>query len=50
MTGERRKLLRTYRNMIRKAAHAPRGKKQSRLAALRGWVHRQLKRETTNDR
>jgi hypothetical protein len=50
MTTERRKLLRTYRSMIRKAAHAPRGKKQSRLAALRGWVHRQLKRETTNDR
>jgi hypothetical protein len=50
MTSERRKLLRTYRSMIRKAAHAPRGKKQSRMAALRGWVHRQLKRETTNDR
>ena len=50
MTSERRKLLRTYRSMIRKAAHAPRGKKQSRLAALRGWVHRQLKRETTNAR
>jgi hypothetical protein len=50
MTTERRKLLRTYRSMIRKAAHAPRGKKQSRLAALRGWVHRQMKRETTNDR
>jgi len=50
MTTERRKLLRTYRSMIRKAAHAPRGKKQSRLAALRGWVHRQLKKETTNDR
>jgi hypothetical protein len=50
MTTERRKLLRTYRSMIRKAAHAPRGKKQSRMAALRGWVHRQLKRETTNDR
>ena len=48
MTSERRKLLRTYRSMIRKAAHAPRGKKQSRMAALRGWVHRQLKRETTN--
>ena len=50
MTTEKRKLLRTYRSMIRKAAHAPRGKKQSRMAALRGWVHRQLKRETTNDR
>ncbi len=50
MTSERRKLLRTYRSMIRKAAHAPRGKKQSRMAALRGWVHRQLRRETTNDR
>jgi hypothetical protein len=50
MTSERRKLLRVYRSMIRKAAHAPRGKKQSRMAALRGWVHRQLKRETTNDR
>ena len=50
MTSERRKLLRTYRSMIRKTAHAPRGKKQSRMAALRGWVHRQLKRETTNDR
>ena len=50
MTSERLKLLRVYRSMIRKAAHAPRGKKQSRLAALRGWVHRQLKRETTNDR
>ena len=49
MTSERRKLLRVYRSMIRKAAHAPRGKKQSRMAALRGWVHRQLKRETTND-
>ena len=48
MTTERRKLLRVYRSMIRKAAHAPRGTKQSRLAALRGWVHRQLKRETTN--
>jgi hypothetical protein len=50
MTSERRKLLRVYRSMIKRAAHAPRGKKQSRLAALRGWVHRQLKRETTNDR
>jgi len=50
MTSERRKLLRTYRSMIRKAAHAPRGKKQSRMAALRGWVHRQLKRETDNAR
>ena len=50
MTTERRKLLRVYRSMIRKAAHAPRGKKQSRLAALRGWVHRQMKKETTDDR
>ena len=50
MTSERRKLLRTYRSMIRKAAHAPRGKKQSRLAALRGWVHRQMKREIDNAR
>ena len=48
MTTERRKLLRVYRSMIRKAAYAPRGKKQSRLAALRGWVHRQMKREVTN--
>lgn len=50
MTSERRKLLRTYRSMIRKAAHAPRGKKQSRMAALRGWVHRQMKREIDNAR
>ena len=50
MTSERRKLLRTYRSMIRKAAHAPRGLKKSRMAALRGWVHRQMKKETTNDR
>jgi hypothetical protein len=50
MTTERRKLLRTYRSMIRKAAHAPRGKKQSRMAALRGWVHRQMKKETTDAR
>lgn len=50
MTTERRKLLRVYRSMIRKAAHAPRGKKQSRLAALRGWVHRQMKKETTDAR
>ena len=50
MTSERRKLLRTYRSMIKRAAHAPRGKKQSRLAALRGWVHRQMKKETTDDR
>lgn len=50
MTTERRKLLRTYRSMIRKAAHAPRGLKKSRLAALRGWVHRQMKREVDNAR
>ena len=50
MTSERRKLLRVYRSMIRKAAHAPRGLKKSRMAALRGWVHRQMKKETTNDR
>lgn len=50
MTTERRKLLRTYRSMIRKAAHAPRGLKKSRLAALRGWVHRQMKREIDNAR
>jgi hypothetical protein len=50
MTTERRKLLRTYRSMIKRAAHAPRGKKQSRLAALRGWVHRQMKKETTDAR
>ena len=50
MTTERRKLLRTYRSMIKRAAHAPRGQKQSRLAALRGWVHRQLTRETTTER
>ena len=50
MTSERRKLLRVYRSMIRKAAHAPRGKKQSRMAALRGWVHRQLRRETSDAR
>lgn len=50
MTTERRKLLRTYRSMIRKAAHAPRGLKKSRLAALRGWVHRQLRRETSDAR
>ena len=48
MTTERRKLLRVYRSMIKRAAHAPRGKKQSRLAALRGWVHRQMKKETTD--
>lgn len=48
--NERRKLLRTYRSMVRKAAHAPRGLKKSRLTALRGWVHRQLKRETDNAR
>lgn len=50
MTSERRKLLRTYRSMIRKAAHAPRGLKKSRLTALRGWVHRQMKREIDNAR
>ena len=50
MTTEKRKLLRTYRSMIRKAAHAPRGLKKSRLAALRGWVHRQLRRETSDAR
>ena len=50
MTTEKRRLLRVYRSMIKRAAHAPRGKKQSRLAALRGWVHRQMKREVTNDR
>ena len=50
MTTEKRKLLRTYRSMIRKAAHAPRGLKKSRLAALRGWVHRQMKREIDNAR
>ena len=50
MTSERRKLLRTYRSMIRKAAHAPRGLKKSRLAALRGWVHRPMKREVDNAR
>lgn len=48
MTNERRKLLRVYRRMIKLAAHAPRGLKKSRLAALRGWVHRQMKREVTN--
>lgn len=45
MTSEKRKLLRVYRSMIKRAAHAPRGKKASRLAALRGWVHRQMKKE-----
>ncbi len=50
MTSERRKLLRTYRNMVRKAAHAPKGLKKSRLTALRGWVHRQMKREVENAR
>jgi hypothetical protein len=45
MTTERRKLLRVYRSMVKRAALAPRGKKQSRLAALRGWVHKQMKRE-----
>jgi hypothetical protein len=50
MTSEKRKLLRVYRTMIKRAAHAPRGKKQSRMAALRGWVHRQLKRETSDAR
>ena len=50
MTSERRKLLREYRAMVKRAAHAPRGKKKSRLAALRGWVHRQMKREIDNAR
>jgi hypothetical protein len=50
MTSEKRKLLRVYRTMIKRAAHAPRGKKKSRMAALRGWVHRQMRREITNDR
>jgi len=50
MTSERRKLLRVYRSMVKRAAHAPRGLKKSRLTALRGWVHRQLKRETDNAR
>ena len=45
MTSEKRKLLRVYRSLVKRAAHAPRGKKASRLAALRGWVHRQMKRE-----
>jgi hypothetical protein len=31
MTSEKRRLLRVYRSMIKRAAHAPRGKKQSRL-------------------
>lgn len=50
MTSEKRKLLRVYRSMVARAAHAPRGKKQSRLAALRGWVHRQMKKEVNHDR
>ena len=48
--NERRKLLRVYRSMIKRAAHAPRGLKKSRLTALRGWVHRQMKREIDNAR
>ncbi len=50
MTSERRKLLRVYRSMVKRAAHAQRGKKQSRLVALRGWVHRQMKKEVDNAR
>lgn len=50
MTSERRKLLRVYRSMVKRAAHAPRGLKKSRLTALRGWVHRQMKREIDNAR
>jgi len=50
MTSERRKLLRVYRSMVKRAAHAPRGLKKSRLTALRGWVHRQMKREVDNAR
>jgi hypothetical protein len=48
--NERRKLLRVYRSMVKRAAHAPRGLKKSRLTALRGWVHRQMKREIDNAR